>query len=92
MKRHYAPPGRDPRRGQDPSQSVLKAFPPVKTREQQVPIIDALANDVAGMFQINVANQGALPGVADDVVTEGPRCHRHGGHPSHPGQALAQES
>ncbi|HHX44406.1 MAG TPA: alpha-glucosidase/alpha-galactosidase [Chloroflexi bacterium] len=56
----------------DPSRSVLEAFPPVKTREQQIPIIDALTNDVAGLFQINVPNQGALPGVPDHVVTELP--------------------
>ncbi|MFH1085992.1 MAG: hypothetical protein V1772_09550, partial [Chloroflexota bacterium] len=56
----------------DPSRSVLEAFPPVKTREQQIPIIDALTNDVAGKFQINVANRGALPGVPDHVITELP--------------------
>ena len=43
-----------------------------KTREQQVPIIDALTNDVEGQFQVNVPNNGALPGVADDVVVESP--------------------
>ena len=56
----------------DPSRSALEAFPPVKTREQQIPIIDALTNDVAGTFQINVPNQGALPGVPDHMVTELP--------------------
>ncbi|MFH1084629.1 MAG: alpha-glucosidase/alpha-galactosidase [Chloroflexota bacterium] len=63
----------------DPTRSVLAAFPPVKTREQQVPIIDALTNDVRGEFQINVPNQGALPGVADDVVTEIPAIIDAGG-------------
>jgi alpha-galactosidase len=57
----------------------LEAFPPVKTREQQVPIINALTNDVAGTFQINVPNKGALPGVADDVVTEIPAIVDAGG-------------
>jgi len=56
----------------DPSRPVLEAFPPVKTREQHVPIINALTNDVADRFQINVPNQGALPGVPDHVVTELP--------------------
>jgi len=56
----------------DPSRSALEAFPPVRTREQQIPIIDALTNDVAGTFQINVPNQGALPGVPDHMVTELP--------------------
>lgn len=56
----------------DPKRSVLEAFPPVKTREQHVPIIDALTNDVSGKFQINVPNKGALPGIADHVVVEIP--------------------
>jgi len=63
----------------DPSRSVLEAFPPTKTREQQVPIIDALTNDVAGRFQINVPNQGTLPGVPDDVATEIPAIIDKGG-------------
>lgn len=63
----------------DPSRSLLEAFPPVKTREQQVPIIDALANDVAGKFQINVPNQGALPGVPDHHVVELPAIIDKGG-------------
>jgi alpha-galactosidase len=63
----------------DPKRSLLEAFPPVKTREQQVPIIDALANDVPGKFQINVPNQGALPGVADHMVVELPAIIDKGG-------------
>jgi len=63
----------------DPSRSVLEAFPPVKTREQQVPIMDALVNDASDKFVINVPNRGALPGVADDVVTEIPAIIDQGG-------------
>ena len=63
----------------DTSTSVLEAFPPNRTREQQIPIIDALTNDVAGQFQINVPNKGVLPGVADDVVTEMPAIIDKGG-------------
>jgi len=63
----------------DPSRSLLEAFPPTKTREQQVPIIDALTNDVMGRFQINVPNQGTLPGVPDDVATETPAIIDKGG-------------
>jgi len=37
-----------------------------------VPIIDALTNNVEGQFQVNVPNNGALDGVADDVVVEVP--------------------
>lgn len=79
FKRHYARIEAIHEVARDPDRSVLEAFPPVKTREQQVPIIDALTNDVAGTFQINVPNQGALPGVADDVVTEMPAIIDKGG-------------
>ncbi len=66
----------------DTSASVLEAYPPNKTREQQIPIIDALTNDVSGLFQINIPNRGVLPGVADDVVTEMPAIIDKGGiHP-----------
>lgn len=43
-----------------------------KTREQHVPIIDALVNDHEGQFQVNVPNKGALPGLPDDVAVEVP--------------------
>jgi alpha-galactosidase len=63
----------------DRSLSVTEEFPPVRTREQQIPIVDALTNDVAARFQINVPNRGALPGVPDDVVTEIPAVIDAGG-------------
>lgn len=56
----------------DPKASVVEAFGAEKTREQQVPIIDALVNDNQGYFQVNVPNRGALEGVPDDVVVEVP--------------------
>jgi alpha-galactosidase len=43
-----------------------------KGREQHVPIIDALVNDHEGQFQVNVRNDGALPGLPDDVAVEVP--------------------
>lgn len=57
---------------QDPNASMTEVFGNAKTREQQVPIIDALTNNVEGQFQVNVPNNGALPGVDDDVVVEVP--------------------
>jgi alpha-galactosidase len=42
------------------------------TGEQIVPIMDALANDHQGEFQVNVPNQGAIEGIPDDVVVEVP--------------------
>jgi alpha-galactosidase len=57
---------------QDSNTSMTELFGTTKTREQQVPIIDALTNNVEGQFQVNVPNNGALPGVDDDVVVEVP--------------------
>ena len=56
----------------DPAARVGDLIGREKTREQQVPIIDALVNNNGGFFQVNVPNKGALDGVADDVVVEVP--------------------
>ena len=66
----------------DESTSVIAAFPPKHSGEQIVPLMDALANDHQDIFQVNVPNHGALPGVADDVVVEVPALvSRHGIQP-----------
>lgn len=56
----------------DPNAKMTELFGTDRTREQQVPIIDALTNDVEGQFQVNVPNNGAIEGIADDVVVEVP--------------------
>lgn len=56
----------------DPNAKMAELFGTDRTREQQVPIIDALTNDVEGQFQVNVPNNGAIEGIADDVVVEVP--------------------
>jgi alpha-galactosidase len=56
----------------DPKASLVESLGSEKTREQQVPIIDALVNNNEGHFQVNVPNRGALKGVPDDVVVELP--------------------
>ena len=56
----------------DPRASLTQELGAEKTREQQVPIIDGLVNNVEGYFQVNVPNHGALPGIPDDVVVEVP--------------------
>lgn len=56
----------------DPKASIAEVFGAAKTREQQVPIMDGLVNNVEYRAQVNVRNNGALPGVADDVVVEVP--------------------
>jgi alpha-galactosidase len=55
----------------DPGASVADLFGRTRTREQQVPIIDALAHNAGGTFQVNVPNRGGLlEGVAEDVAVE----------------------
>jgi alpha-galactosidase len=55
----------------DPQASVADVFGRTRTREQQVPIIDALAHNAGGHFQVNVPNRGGLlEGVAPDVAVE----------------------
>lgn len=56
----------------DPQASLVQALGAERTREQQVPIIDGLANDREGCFQVNVPNRGALAGLPADVVVELP--------------------
>jgi alpha-galactosidase len=54
----------------NPRARVSEIFGTTKTREQQVPIIDALTHNVAGRFQVNVPNRGTIDGIPDDVVVE----------------------
>ena len=57
---------------EDKSASVTEAFPPNKSGEQIVPIMDALTNENSGYFQINIPNNGLITGIPDDVVVEVP--------------------
>jgi alpha-galactosidase len=50
----------------------ITLFGDTKTTEQHVPIIDALVNDNEYRAQVNVLNNGALPGLPDDVAVEVP--------------------
>jgi alpha-galactosidase len=71
----------------DPNARMMDVFGKEKTREQQVPIIDALTNNVEGLFQVNVPNHGALEDVADDVVVEVPALiNKKGVQPLHVGK------
>lgn len=57
---------------QDPQRRATDVFPPEKSGEQVVPIINSLVNDRPGEYQVNVPNRGALAGIPDDVVVEVP--------------------
>ena len=55
----------------DESKPVSETIKPVQSREQIVPIIDALANGVEGTYQVNIPNRGPLiQGFPEDVVVE----------------------
>ena len=56
----------------DTKTSVVEVYGTQRTREQHVPIIDGLVNNNEGQFQVNVRNDGALAGVANDVAVEVP--------------------
>ncbi|HEY8741837.1 MAG TPA: alpha-glucosidase/alpha-galactosidase [Chloroflexota bacterium] len=56
----------------DPAARVTEVFPPQRSRsEVHVPIMDGIANDRQYILQVNVPNNGAIGGIADDVVVEG---------------------
>ncbi len=56
----------------DPTQKATSLYPPERTHETNVSIIDALANNHGGLFQVNIPNRGCIPGIADDVAVEVP--------------------
>jgi alpha-galactosidase len=56
----------------DPQVRPITMFGSTKTSEQHIPIIDALVNDNEYRAQVNVLNNGALPGLPDDVAVEVP--------------------
>lgn len=56
----------------DPNVRPINIFGDRKTSEQHIPIIDGLVNNNEGQFQVNIRNDGALPGVPDDVAVEVP--------------------
>jgi alpha-galactosidase len=50
----------------------ISLFGSTLTREQHIPIVDALVNDHEYRAQVNVINNGALPGIPDNVAVEVP--------------------
>ncbi len=57
----------------DDSRPITETFPPKLSDEQIVPVIDALANDRPGIFQVNVPNRGpVVRGFPEDLVVEVP--------------------
>lgn len=56
----------------DPSLRATDVFPPKRTLETNVSIIDAIVNDQPKIFQVNIPNEGSIPSLRDDVVVEIP--------------------
>jgi alpha-galactosidase len=50
----------------------IDLFGDKKTHEQHIPIMNGLVNNVEGQFQVNVPNNGVLPGIPHDVAVEVP--------------------
>jgi len=50
---------------------ITDTFRPVQSREQIVPIINALVNDVEGLYQVNIPNTGQIvKGFPENLVVE----------------------
>ena len=62
----------------DPSISPTTEFPPVPSGEFIVPFIDSVVNGTERRLVINVANDGTIPGIPDDVAIEVPVVVRKG--------------
>jgi len=56
----------------DQSTPLTKLLPPRRSHESVIPIINSIANDERGVYQVNIPNQGAITGIPDDVVVEVP--------------------
>ena len=55
----------------DESRPITETFPPQRSAEQIVPIIDSLVNGKSATYQVNIPNRGPLiPGFPEDLVVE----------------------
>ena len=57
---------------EDTDADLLSEFPLRRSDEQHIEIIDALVNGRETILQLNVMNDGAIDGIADDVAVEVP--------------------
>lgn len=56
----------------DPGAKVTEVWPLEPTHESIVPIMNAIANDEPGIYQVNIHNKGCVPGIPDDVAVDIP--------------------
>ncbi|RLI23086.1 alpha-glucosidase/alpha-galactosidase, partial [Candidatus Bathyarchaeota archaeon] len=59
-------------RVRDQTKPLTDIFPSRLSEESVVPIIDSIANDRKGVYQVNIPNEGMITGIPDDVVVEVP--------------------
>ncbi|MCD6444160.1 alpha-glucosidase/alpha-galactosidase [Candidatus Bathyarchaeota archaeon] len=59
-------------RVRDQTKPLTDIFPSRLSEESVVPIIDSIANDRKGVYQVNIPNKGMIAGIPDDVVVEVP--------------------
>ncbi|MEM3479598.1 MAG: alpha-glucosidase/alpha-galactosidase [Candidatus Bathyarchaeia archaeon] len=56
----------------DVKSPLTDILPPKISQESVVPIINSIANNEEGLYQVNVLNKGAINGIPDDVAVEVP--------------------
>jgi alpha-galactosidase len=57
---------------EDVSTPLISEFPPEKSHESVIPIIDSIVNDKKGLYQVNIQNQGVIKDIPNDVAVEVP--------------------
>lgn len=56
----------------DPQKSITEEVPPVLSDESVVPVINSINSDKEAIYQVNVPNNGVIPGIPHNVVVEVP--------------------
>jgi alpha-galactosidase len=51
---------------------LTELLPPQMSRESIVPLMNSIANDEPGIYQVNIPNLGTIPGIPDNVAVEVP--------------------
>jgi len=51
---------------------LTELLPPQMSRESIVPLMNSIANDEPGIYQVNIPNLGTIPGIPDNVAVEIP--------------------
>jgi len=57
---------------EDISTPLTRKFPPEKSHESVIPIIDSIVNDKKSLYQVNIPNQEVIEGIPGDVAVEVP--------------------